>query len=181
MKYNDIKGMGLIPGFFNAVDFDALLLSGGGFMDCRLIISSILLVLITGVEVVVSAQDWVLVWSDEFNIPGLPDENKWSYDVGGGGWGNNELQYYTQKREENARIEDSTLIIEMRKEAFQGNDYTSARLVKNKGDWLWAGRSTQTPFRKGHMACNLDASYRLEYGQWLSGEIVYGACWLRSE
>lgn len=163
------------PRFFNAVDVDALLLSGGGFVESRLIISSILLILMTGVEVVVSAQDWVLVWSDEFNIPGLPDENKWSYDVGGGGWGNNELQYYTQKREENARIEDSTLIIEMRKVAFQENDYTSARLVsKNKGDWLY-GRlevCAKLPSGKGTWPAIWMLPTDWEYGQWpASGEI----------
>jgi len=37
-----------------------------------------------------------LVWSDEFNYTGLPDPTKWNYDVGGWGWGNNELQYYTK-------------------------------------------------------------------------------------
>ena len=35
----------------------------------------------------------VPVWSDEFDTPGLPDSKIWSYDVGGSGWGNNELQY----------------------------------------------------------------------------------------
>src|SRR4029077_878665 len=39
---------------------------------------------------------WQLVWSDEFNgaAGSLPDANKWTYDVGGGGWGNNEEEYY---------------------------------------------------------------------------------------
>ena len=46
-----------------------------------------------------SVADWKLVWSDEFNYTGLPDETKWGYDVGGGGWGNQELQYYTEKEE----------------------------------------------------------------------------------
>ena len=36
-----------------------------------------------------------LVWSDEFNYTGLPDSTKWNYDIGGDGWGNNELQFYT--------------------------------------------------------------------------------------
>ena len=39
--------------------------------------------------------EWKLSWSDEFNYNGLPDSTKWSYDVGGNGWGNNELEYYT--------------------------------------------------------------------------------------
>ncbi len=144
-------------------------------MESRLFLSSILLILMSGMEAVVSAQDWILVWSDEFNSPGLPDENKWSYDVGGGGWGNNELQYYTLKREENARIEDTTLIIEMRKEAFQGSDYTSARMVsKNKGDWLY-GRvevRAKLPSGKGTWPAIWMLPTDWEYGQWpASGEI----------
>lgn len=79
---------------------------------------------------------WQLVWSDEFDQPGAPDPAKWSYDVGGAGWGNRELQHYTDDRRANARVEDGHLVIEARRESWEGNDYTSARLVtKNKGDW----------------------------------------------
>ena len=79
-----------------------------------------------------------LVWSDEFNTDGLPDSTKWSYNVGGHGWGNNELQYYTANRLENARIHKGHLVIEARKEAMQNRNHTSARLVsKNKGDWKY--------------------------------------------
>ena len=42
------------------------------------------------------AEKMQLVWSDEFNYTGLPDPTKWNYDMGGWGWGNNELQYYTK-------------------------------------------------------------------------------------
>ncbi len=84
------------------------------------------------------AQVKVLVWNDEFNYTGLPATDKWGYDVGGGGWGNNELQYYTNARSENARVENGKLIIEARKEQYEGSDYTSARLVtRHKGDWLY--------------------------------------------
>lgn len=76
----------------------------------------------------VAAQQWELVWSDEFDTPGAPDPSKWTYDIGGHGWGNQELQYYTD-RLENARVEDGVLVIEAREESFGGNDYTSARLV----------------------------------------------------
>ena len=55
---------------------------------------------------------WSLVWSDEFNKEGLPDTTRWDYDVGGSGLGNNELQYCTARRSENARIKDGVLIIE---------------------------------------------------------------------
>lgn len=79
---------------------------------------------------------YTLVWSDEFNYRGLPDPAKWNYDVGGNGWGNNELEYYTENRTENARVENGNLVIEARKEDFQDKHYTSARLVsKGKGDW----------------------------------------------
>jgi len=70
-----------------------------------------------------------LVWSDEFNGKGLPDSSKWNYDVGGGGFGNEEAQFYTKSRLENARMEKGNLIIEARKENWENNKYTSARLL----------------------------------------------------
>jgi beta-glucanase (GH16 family) len=79
-----------------------------------------------------------LIWSDEFDKQGLPDALKWGYDVGGHGWGNQESQYYTSDRLENARVENGKLIIEARKEDFKGNKYTSARLVtKGKSEWTY--------------------------------------------
>ena len=67
-----------------------------------------------------------LVWSDEFNGSTISTAN-WNFDLGGGGWGNNELQNYTS-RTENARISNGLLVIEARRENFGGNAYTSARL-----------------------------------------------------
>ena len=83
-----------------------------------------------------------LRWSDEFNYTGLPDSTKWTYDVGGSGWGNQELQYYTRRRPENARVEGGHLVVEARKEALvAGNAYTSARLVsRGKGGSQTYGR-----------------------------------------
>jgi len=79
-----------------------------------------------------------LVWSDEFDYKGLPDPKKWEYKVGGDGWGNNELQYYTAGKLTNARVERGKLIIEARKEKINSNNYTSARLVTaGKGDWTY--------------------------------------------
>jgi beta-glucanase (GH16 family) len=79
-----------------------------------------------------------LVWHDEFDRDGLPDAARWSYDVGAGGWGNKEPQFYTERRPENARVEGGHLVIEARKESWQGAPYTSARLVtKGKGDWTY--------------------------------------------
>ncbi len=58
-------------------------------------------------------------------------------ETGGGGWGNSELQYYTA-RTNNARIENSQLIIEARQESFSGSNYTSARLkTQGKVSWLY--------------------------------------------
>ncbi len=79
---------------------------------------------------------WSLVWSDEFETPGMPDETRWAWDVGGHGWGNRELQFYTDRRHENARVENGLLVIEARREAWEGMDYTSARLV-TKGRQAW--------------------------------------------
>ena len=85
-----------------------------------------------------NAVEWKLVWSDEFDYSGLPDPSKWGYDVGGHGWGNKESQYYTERRKENARVEDGHLIIEARRDGSGRNKYTSARLVsKGKGDWTY--------------------------------------------
>ena len=67
-----------------------------------------------------------LVWSDEFNGSSISSAN-WGFDLGGGGWGNNELQNYTT-RPENARIVNGSLLIETRRENFGGNAYTSGRL-----------------------------------------------------
>jgi beta-glucanase (GH16 family) len=79
-----------------------------------------------------------LVWSEEFDYKGQADPKKWSYSVGGNGWGNNELQYYTDGKPENSRVEDGKLIIETRKETFGNNKYTSAKLITSgKGDWTY--------------------------------------------
>ena len=77
---------------------------------------------------------WTLVWSDEFNqLNGSrPDPTKWVFDIGGHGWGNHELEYYTD-RSQNASIEHGKLVIQAIREEFTGPDgvslhYTSARL-----------------------------------------------------
>lgn len=73
-----------------------------------------------------------LVWSDEFNGSGAPDSDKWAYDTGGHGWGNNEIQRYTDSRD-NSFVRQGSLYIVARKE----NDrWTSARLkTKGKAEW----------------------------------------------
>lgn len=86
--------------------------------------------------------EYQLVWSDEFDGDQL-DTNKWSYQLGTGsqfgltGWGNNELQYYTD-REENVYVEDGMLHIVAKEEFYQNRYYTSARIrTINKADWKY--------------------------------------------
>ncbi len=122
----------------------------------------------------------MLVWSDEFESPGLPDSTKWGYDYGTGcpkicGWGNNELEFYTARRLENSRVENGLLILEARREPWEGKDYTSARLVsKNKGDWTYGRIEARLKCPKGRGTW--PAFWMLptdwKYGDWPhSGEI----------
>lgn len=80
------------------------------------------------------AKQWILVWSDEFNAPNESpvDSTKWGFDIGAERWGNQELEYYTD-RPQNSRIENGNLVIEARAEKYKGaadvmKDYTSARI-----------------------------------------------------
>ena len=77
---------------------------------------------------------WRLVWHDEFDGTAL-DTTKWVRETGGNGWGNGELEFYTN-RVENARVENGYLVIEARREAFGNQAYTSARL-KTQGLGAW--------------------------------------------
>lgn len=75
---------------------------------------------------------WTLAWHDEFDGPAL-DLTNWTFDIGGGGWGNQELETYTN-RLENVRTENGMLVIEARKES--SSYYTSAR-IKTQGLHAW--------------------------------------------
>jgi beta-glucanase (GH16 family) len=97
-------------------------------------------------EVLARPAGYTLVWSDEFDAPGLPDPAKWGHDTHAnkGGWYNNELQYYSGPRRENARVENGRLIIEARKERrasepdYGGQEYSSTRLItRGKGEWTY--------------------------------------------
>jgi Beta-glucanase/Beta-glucan synthetase len=83
-----------------------------------------------------TGKDWKLVWADEFNYHGLPDPKKWDYEVGK--VRNNELQYYTKARPENARVEGGPLIITGRRESFEGSEYTAASVTtQGKAGWKY--------------------------------------------
>jgi beta-glucanase (GH16 family) len=73
--------------------------------------------------------EWILVWSDEFDLPdgSPPDPNFWNHSTGGTGWGNAEIQYYSD-RIENAFIEDGRLVIRAIEEDYMGLKYSSARI-----------------------------------------------------
>ena len=78
------------------------------------------------------AADWKLVWSDEFDKPGQPDSTKWNYEEGF--IRNQERQFYTRARLENARVEDGMLVIEARKEPFAAPVRTSRKKSVKKTD-----------------------------------------------
>lgn len=100
-----------------------------------------------------TGETWEIVWADEFNGSKI-DTSLWTYDIGNWGWGNDELQYYTEGRKENARIEDGNLIIEARKND-DGYEWTSARLTtRGKTSFIY-GRiefKAKVPSGKGNWA-----------------------------
>ena len=92
--------------------------------------------------------EYQLVWSDEFDGDQL-DESVWSYNTGGNGWGNNEKQYYTD-RPENIRVQNGMLEIEARKEQYQNNEYTSARIMsKGKKTFTYGKFESRIKFPGG--------------------------------
>jgi len=105
---------------------------------------------------------WKLAWSDEFSGPAI-DTNIWNYEIGSqyGGWGNNELEYYTS-RPENAYIENGNLVIQAIKESYSGYEYTSARMI--------------TKGKMSRQYGKIEASIKLPYGQgiwpafWMMGD-----------
>ncbi len=118
---------------------------------------------------------WSLVWSDEFDgSNGSPvDSSKWSFDIGGNGWGNNELETYTS-RTTNADLEGGNLVIKTLKETFTGSDgitrnYTSARLL------------TRNKFTQAYG--RFEARLKVPYGQglwpafWMLGDNIDTAHW----
>lgn len=136
-----------------------------------------------------SRDDWVLVWSDEFDGDRI-DPAKWDLDIGNGfydyrnhawipGWGNAELQYYTREPE-NAFVRDSVLHIRALKESLHGCGYTSARLRtrRREGTPLFAKRygrfefRARVPYGKGLWPALWLLPLEDKYGNWAaSGEI----------
>ncbi len=81
---------------------------------------------------------YTLNWQDEFDGDAL-DLGCWTHEIGNSGWGNNESQYYTDE-DANSFIENGNLVIEARKEQYNGADYTSARLITQDKKLFTHGR-----------------------------------------
>ncbi len=99
-------------------------------------------------------ENWEIVWADEFDEDGSPNMDKWTYDIGDWGWGNNELQYYTENASKNARQENGHLIIEAHKNDGP-HEWSSARLTtRGKTSFLY-GRieiKAKVPAQRGNWA-----------------------------
>jgi beta-glucanase (GH16 family) len=114
---------------------------------------------------------WTLMWSDEFDGAqgGAADSSNWTYDVGNGGWGNNELEYYRRDNANAALDGNGDLVITAKAEAYGGSNYTSARLKT-------AGKITWTYGR-------IEARMKLPAGQgmwpafWMLGDDIGRAGW----
>ncbi len=120
-------------------------------------------------SLIVNSQSWKLVWSDEFDKNGLPDETKWGNEVGF--IRNNELQYYTKRRIENSVVDNGNLLIIGRKESFDKANYTSASLTTDgKHSWTYG---------------KIDARLKLPAGQgiwpafWMLGQNISQVGWPR--
>ena len=122
-----------------------------------------------------TSNGWTLVWSDEFNGPdgSSVDRTKWVVETGGDGWGNQELEYYTD-RSENVSVHDGNLVIRALPEKYTGPDgvkrnYTSARLKT-------FGKFSQTYGR-------FEARIKIPYGQgmwpafWMLGDDIDKVGW----
>lgn len=132
----------------------------------RFILSIFIFTLIFQTQVLSQYQ---LVWSDEFETEGLPDTANWKFQTGGHGWGNNELQYYSNKAC-NAYVSNGHLVITAKKQKHEKWDYTSARLyTKNTNKIIKYGK--------------IEARIKLPYGQgiwpafWMLGVNIESAGW----
>lgn len=133
----------------------------------------VLLLFLTGMITNSHAQQWKLVWSDEFNKPGMPDPSKWDYDIGANGWGNQEKQLYTKADPATASIRNGSLFITANKTP--DGKYQSARLVtRGKANWRYGRIEIRARLPKGRgvwpSIWMLPADEG--YGDWpMSGEI----------
>ena len=103
---------------------------------------------------------YTLAWSDEFSGTSVNPGN-WSFEIGNNnGWGNNELEYYTESPE-NVFVSAGNLIIEARAESFAGRNYTSTRMItKNKKVFKFGRIDIRAKMPKGKGMCNRAGRHR---------------------
>lgn len=140
----------------------------------------ILIIILCSIVNILPAQFNRLVWSDEFEgETSIPDSLKWGYDIGDGcpdncGWGNRQLEYYTDKPA-NARIENGLLIIEAHRMPTHGHQYSSARIHTRKSASWDKGRievRARLPRGRGVWPAIWMLPEKWHYGGWPhSGEI----------
>ncbi|HAG16238.1 MAG TPA: hypothetical protein DCG69_06895 [Bacteroidales bacterium] len=109
-----------------------------------------------------------LIWSDEFNNDGAPSTSNWNYDIGAGGWGNGELQYYTS-RSENVIQQSGNLVITAKKELYNGSSYTSARL-KTQGKFSFT-------YGKVEVCAKLPSGIGVWPAIWMLGDNITSLGW----
>lgn len=142
--------------------------NSSGYMDKNFKIG-IILILISLFSGKTYAQCYELIWSDEFNYTGFPNSEFWTFEEGGGGWGNNEIQYYKAEDADNSWVENGVLTITAINESFGDRDYTSARLITQE----------KFNFRYG----KIEARIKLPYSQgiwpafWMLGESFSEVGW----
>jgi beta-glucanase (GH16 family) len=135
----------------------------------------VLLITLPGTLPAASDPPWTLAWSDEFDLPNGSgvDRSKWVTEVGGNGFGNHELEYYTD-RSQNAYIEDGSLFIKAVQEKYSGRD-------KVTRDYISARLKTQGKFSQTYG--RFEARIRLPYGQgiwpafWMLGKDIKKVDW----
>lgn len=125
-------------------------------------------------EVFPEAEDGSLVWCDEFDYTGPPDPSKWSCEIGDHGWGNGELQAYTDDPS-NVWVSDGVLRIQAKRQSLGQRNYTSSRLTtKGKADWQY-GRievRLRPPSGRGTWAAAWMLPTNNKFGDWpMCGEI----------
>jgi beta-glucanase (GH16 family) len=115
----------------------------------------------------ISQTSWSLIWSDEFSGTAL-NQDVWTYEYGNSGWGNNELQYYTND-EDNVAVNNGTLKITARQETFGTANYTSGRIITNN----------KYEFQYGKVECRM----KMPVGQgiwpafWMLGGNIENVSW----